>query len=108
MLIEAGANVGKPAKDGRTPAELLKVEMGDKDRREILKLLGEYVQVAYVYACFVLFFADPKISSERSHYIVYAAAAAAGRVGADLSKACYGVRSTCSFLSQDIKTARLE
>lgn len=46
MLIEAGANVGRPAKDGRTPAELLKVEMGDKDRREILKLLGKYIRAS--------------------------------------------------------------
>ena len=42
-LIQAGADVDRPAKDGRTPAELLKVEMGDKDRREILKLLGKHV-----------------------------------------------------------------
>lgn len=41
MLIEAGADVNKTTKDGRTPGELLKVEMSDRDRNDIVKLLGE-------------------------------------------------------------------
>lgn len=31
----------KATNDGRKPGELLKVEMEDRDRREIMKLLGE-------------------------------------------------------------------
>lgn len=42
-LVQAGADVNKTTKDGRIPAELLKVEMSPRDRNETLKLLGEYV-----------------------------------------------------------------
>lgn len=41
-LVAAGADVNKPTSDGRTPGELLKVEMEEGARNEIVKLLGEY------------------------------------------------------------------
>lgn len=40
-LVQAGADVNRATKDGRMPAELLKIEMSPRDRNEILKLLGE-------------------------------------------------------------------
>lgn len=39
--MAAGADVNKQTSDGRTPGELLKVEMADGARNEIVKLLGE-------------------------------------------------------------------
>lgn len=40
-LVAAGADVKKQTGDGRTPGELLKVEMTDSERNEVAKLLGE-------------------------------------------------------------------
>lgn len=39
-LVAAGADVEKKTGDGRTPGELLKPEMTDSERNEIVKLLG--------------------------------------------------------------------
>lgn len=40
-LVAAGADVNKQTGDGRTPGELLKVEMDEGDRNEVVKLLGK-------------------------------------------------------------------
>lgn len=52
-LVQAGADVNKATKDGRIPAELLKVEMPPEDRNEILKLLGECVVLLLLHCCVV-------------------------------------------------------
>lgn len=54
-LVQAGADVNRATKDGRIPAELLKIEMSLRNRNEMLKLLGESVSRSEDGACCLSF-----------------------------------------------------
>ncbi|CAM9956657.1 unnamed protein product, partial [Phaeothamnion confervicola] len=40
LLVAKGADVNALTRDGRTPGELLKVELSARDRRDVIAILG--------------------------------------------------------------------
>lgn len=70
-LVQAGADVNRATKDGRMPAELLKIDMSPRDRNEILKLLGEslWIKIGHKQTLNVFFFSFHKYVCSVHTYI---------------------------------------